>query len=66
MSDDFKCFVRLHKDEIYKELEVRDKNNNAVGINIILKCTNCGRVKSIFIPTDIDYVQNSSTRVNQK
>lgn len=66
MSNDFKCFVGLHKDEIYKELEVRDKNNNAVGINVILKCINCGRVKSIFIPTDIDYVQNSSTRVNQK
>ena len=66
MSNDFKCFVGLHKDEIYKEVEVRDKNNNAVGINVVLKCTNCGRIKSIFIPIDIDYVQNSSTRVNQK
>lgn len=66
MSNDFKCFIGLHKDEIYKEVEVRDKNNNAVGINVVLKCTNCGHIKSIFIPTDIDYVQNSSTRVNQK
>ena len=66
MSNDFKCFIGLHKDEIHKELEVKDKNNNVVGLNVVSKCANCGHIKSVFIPTDIDYVQNSSTRVNQK
>lgn len=66
MSDNFRCFIGSHNYEIYKELEVTDKNNNSVGINIVSRCVNCGKIKSIFVPTDIDYVQNSSTRVNQK
>lgn len=63
MSNDSKCFFGLHHYEIIEQHKVFENvvNNNEVtqteiGINYVLRCTNCGKVKSKFVGTDSDYV----------
>lgn len=39
-----KCFIGLHKYEVIKEVEVKDVDTNTVvGINIVSRCTECGK-----------------------
>ena len=45
------CFIGLHHYEVYKEVEVKDTNDTTVGINIISRCTNCGKIKIEFVAT---------------
>lgn len=56
------CFIGLHHYEVYKELEVKDSNytnDTTVGINIISRCTNCGKIKIEFVATDANYLVDS-------
>lgn len=46
---DLKCFLRLHKYEIYKEEEYKDVRGNIIGKVIISRCSNCGKIKSIIV-----------------
>ena len=50
------CFIGLHHYEVYKEVEVKETNDATVGINIISRCTNCGKIKIEFITTDANYL----------
>lgn len=50
------CFIGLHHYEVYKEVEVKDINDTTVGINIISRCTNCGKIKIEFVATDANYL----------
>ena len=53
------CFFGLHHYEVYKEVEVKDSTDTTVGINIVSRCTNCGKIKSTFVPTNADYLEES-------
>lgn len=53
------CFIGLHHYEVYKEVEVKDTNDTTVGINIISRCTNCGKIKIEFVATDANYLADS-------
>lgn len=56
------CFIGLHHYEVYKELEVKDSNytdNTTVGINIVSRCSNCGKIKVKFVATDANYLVDS-------
>lgn len=73
MTQDCKCFWGLHKYEILKEVNVFDydltnteetdtgelKTPVSVGINIISRCSNCGKTHTNFVATDIN-------RINQR
>ena len=50
------CFIGLHHYEVYKEVEVKDTNDTTIGINIISRCTNCGKIKIEFVATDANYL----------
>lgn len=64
MGQDLKCFFGVHKFEIVKELEVKDIVSDdvnscpTVGINIIRCCTNCGKLKSRFVASNINNLNN--------
>lgn len=42
----------LHKYEVIKEEKLLDAKGNIVGIVIISRCTNCGKIKSTTIHTE--------------
>lgn len=48
-------FFNIHKYEILKEEELRNSYNILVGKVIISRCSNCGKIKSIKIYTEISY-----------
>ena len=50
------CFIGLHHYEVYKEVEVKETNDTTVGINIVSRCTNCGKIKINFVATDANYL----------
>lgn len=55
MSTDKKCFFGLHKYETLEKLDVTDINGvGKVGISYVLRCTNCGKIRSVFVPTNCD------------
>jgi len=53
------CYFGLHHYEIHKELEVKDSNDTTVGINIVSRCSNCGKIKVEFVATNADYLVDS-------
>lgn len=53
------CFIGLHHYEVYKEVEVKDSNNATVGINIVSRCNNCGKIKVEFVATNANYLVDS-------
>lgn len=53
-----KCFIRLHKYEVIKEVEVKDVDTDTVvGINIVSRCTNCGKINSTFVSSDSRFLE---------
>lgn len=53
------CFIGLHHYEVYKEVEVKDSNDATVGINIVSRCSNCGKIKVEFVATNAKYLVDS-------
>lgn len=45
----------LHKYEVYKETPIKDRHGNEIGVVIISKCTNCGKLKNKTIYTEEGY-----------
>lgn len=53
------CFIGLHHYEVHKEVEVKDSTDATVGINIVSRCSNCGKIKVEFVATDANYLADS-------
>lgn len=49
MSADFKCFIGLHKYEVYKEVSLETKSGIELNKVIISRCTNCGKIHKDYI-----------------
>ena len=45
-------FLGLHKYEILKEEPLLDGKGNSIGIVIVSRCTNCGKIKQTTIHTE--------------
>ena len=53
-----KCFIGLHKYEVIKEVEVKDVDTDTVvGINIVSRCTECGKISSTFVSSDSRFLE---------
>ena len=53
-----KCFIGLHKYEVIKEVEVKDVDTDTVVvINIVSRCTECGKINSTFISSDSRFLE---------
>ena len=53
-----KCFIGLHKYEVIKEVEVKGVDTDTVvGINIVSRCTECGKINSTFISSDSRFLE---------
>lgn len=48
-------FLGLHKYEILKEENLNNKRGDIIGIVIISKCSNCGKIKQTTIYTEEGY-----------
>lgn len=49
-------FFRLHKYEIIQQEKKTDPKGNIIGLVIISRCTNCGKIKIEFVATDANYL----------
>lgn len=55
ISQDFKCFIHLHKYVFLKEEDIKDYKGNIIGKAIISRCSNCGKINSYRIKTVENY-----------
>ena len=55
MSQDFKCAIGLHKYEVLEKKDIKNLYGAIVGMTIISRCTNCGKIKETTIYTDNNY-----------
>lgn len=63
------CFIGLHNYEVYKELEVKateDDKSSVVGVNIVSRCTRCGKIKTTFVGTDSRFLDREYVYINNK
>ena len=51
-------FFGLHKYEIIKKKKKTDPKGNVIGLVIISRCTNCGKIKFKTIYTESNYGQS--------
>lgn len=49
------CLFGIHNYEVYKEIELHDYRNNAIGIVIISKCKDCGKIYETKVYNTINY-----------
>lgn len=62
-----KCFIGLHKYEVLKEVEVKDVDTyTVVGINIVSRCTECGKINYTFVSNDSRFLDREYVYVNNK
>lgn len=62
-----KCFIGLHEYEVLKEVEVKDVDTDTVvGINIVSRCTECGKINSTFISSDSRFLDIEYVYINNK
>lgn len=62
-----KCLIGLHSYEVLKEVEVKDNENNLnVGINIVSRCKECGKIKTTFVGTDSRFLDKEYVYINNK
>lgn len=47
-----KCFLGFHGYEVYSELDIVGPSGNPIRKIIILKCADCGNIKSVTIDID--------------
>lgn len=60
------CFIGLHHYEVYKEVEVKDSTDTTVGINIVSRCSNCGKIKINFVAINPNYlVDDRGVRIDK-
>lgn len=60
-----KCFIGLHKYEVLKEVEVKDVDTcTVVGINIVSRCTECGKINSTFVSSDSRFLDREYVYIN--
>lgn len=69
MGQDTKCFFGNHKYKLIKEETVCEhepttdrtdtKVSAIIGLQLICQCSNCGQIKSWFIPTDSKFINRS-------
>ena len=50
-------FFGLHKFEVFKQDEKTDPKGNVIGLVIISRCSNCGKITSKTIYTESNYGQ---------
>ena len=55
MSQDFKCFLRLHKYEVLEKKDIYNPYGTVVGTTIISRCSNCGKIHEDTVYTDNNY-----------
>ena len=55
MSQDFKCAIGLHKYEVIEKKDVINPYSAIIGMIIISRCTNCGKIKETTVYTDNNY-----------
>ena len=48
-------FFNIHKYEVLKEEELRNSHGILIGKVIISRCSNCGKIKSVKVYTEIGY-----------
>lgn len=57
MKQDGKCFLGVHKYELIEKVEVKDqKGQETIGINFVSRCSNCGKICTVFVPTNTEYL----------
>ena len=62
-----KCFIGLHKHEVIKGVEVKDVDTDTVvGINIVSRCTECGKISSTFVSSDSRFLEREYVYINNK
>lgn len=67
------CLLGVHSYENIDELQVydapittSDKTANVVGINYVCRCTNCGKIKSVFVATNSNYLDDGRGVITNK
>ena len=55
MSQDFKCAIGLHKYEALENRDIKNPYGAVVGMTIISRCINCGKIHEDTIYTDNNY-----------
>lgn len=50
-------FFRLHKFEVFQQEKKTDPKGNVIGLVIISRCSNCGKIVSKTIYTESNYGQ---------
>lgn len=51
ISQNLRCWFGLHKYEVYKQEDIKDVHGHVIGIIIISRCTNCGKLNAKYIYT---------------
>lgn len=55
MSPDLKCYLGLHHYEVLEKKDLKNPYDAVIGVAIISRCTNCGKIKETYIYTDNNY-----------
>ena len=55
MSQDFKCAIGLHKHEVLEKKDIKNPYGVVVGITIVSRCSNCGKIKESPVYLDNNY-----------
>lgn len=62
-----KCFIGLHNYEVLKDVEVKDiDTDTVVGINIVSRCIECGKINSTFVSSDSRFLDREYVYINNK
>lgn len=60
-------FIGLHNYEVLKEVEVKDVDTDTVvGINIVSRCIECGKINSTFVSSDSRFLDREYVYINNK
>ena len=55
MSQDLKCYLGLHKYEVLESKDIKNPYGAVIGVTIISRCSNCGKLKETSVYTDVNY-----------
>lgn len=57
MAQDLKCFFGVHRYELLDKIEVKDQRSiEVIGLTYVSRCSNCGKLRNVFVPTNVDYL----------